>query len=574
MYKKTLMQTARRMFLLAVATGTLLVSGTSQVMAAPSGGGTPLTCSISPQNGTANVGVPFNFSATTAGGKGGKTYAWTFSGPASPTSSTSQLQDVTYSATGTFGVSVHVTDKGGECTDSTNVTVENATNNPPVANDDSYDATDGQTLSVGAPGVLGNDSDESPATLSAVLDTTAGKGTLNLNANGSFTYTYTGGAAPDTDSFTYHAVDNLAQSSNIATVTINIAAGGVTGGTPVGRGDTYATAVGTPLNVMASRISGVLYNDFDTDTNGDPIGNTGLSAVLVSGPTNAASFSLNPDGSFNYTPNASLSDNDNDSFTYIATDGSNDSAVTTVNIAILSKQTDFKIMMNYELGMHCTGFEFAYCCVLPPYNSILAQVVKPQPAGTPSNGGDFPRLLEGDPNNTDGLGRPVVVRDAQLDGSGNFKKYYLEYYHDAQPRHEGQGKPQTSTLISDVEGNSLFYTSTLYDSAAPDAGNKLVYGSYEGAYGVVQGDGDFNDATDNYANGWLNHFYIYAEAGAAGPNLEGHGATGLEADKIRLGVAGQVAYPANVGAALQPMGPVSSTAVPFDNVPARWCTRR
>ena len=37
--------------------------------------------------------------------------------------------------------------------------------------------------------------------------------------------------------------------------------------------------------------------------------------------------------------------------------------------------------MNYELGMHCTGFEFAYCCVLPPYNSILAQVVKPQTPG-------------------------------------------------------------------------------------------------------------------------------------------------------------------------------------------------
>ena len=38
MYKKTLMQTARRLFLLAAATGTLLVSGASQVMAAPGGG--------------------------------------------------------------------------------------------------------------------------------------------------------------------------------------------------------------------------------------------------------------------------------------------------------------------------------------------------------------------------------------------------------------------------------------------------------------------------------------------------------------------------------------------------------
>lgn len=70
------------------------------------------------------------------------------------------------------------------------------------------------------------------------------------------------------------------------------------------------------------------------------------------------------------------------------------SANTTVNVNILSKQADFKIMMNYELGMHCTGFEFAYCCVLPPYNSILAQVVKPQASGDPVTAADFPRLLE------------------------------------------------------------------------------------------------------------------------------------------------------------------------------------
>ena len=73
MYKKMLMQSARRLFLLAAATGALLVSGTAQVMAAPGGGGgTPLTCSIDPQNGNASVGVPFTFTANTAGGKGGK----------------------------------------------------------------------------------------------------------------------------------------------------------------------------------------------------------------------------------------------------------------------------------------------------------------------------------------------------------------------------------------------------------------------------------------------------------------------------------------------------------------------
>ena len=51
------------------------------------------------------------------------------------------------------------------------------------------------------------------------------------------------------------------------------------------------------------------------------------------------------------------------------------------------------------------------------------------------------------PTTPTALGRPTVVRDAQLDGSGNFKKYFLEYYHDAQPRHEGQGKSQLAGTV-------------------------------------------------------------------------------------------------------------------------------
>jgi len=569
----TIMNTARRVLRLAAGAAVLLTLGASTAWAA-SGGGGALTCSISPSNGVTSVGQPVTFTASTTNAKGQITYAWTFSGPATPTSSTSQSQAVTYSATGTFAVSVHVvTTKSGECTANTNVTVSGgATNHAPTANPDSYNATQGQTLSVGAPGVLGNDTDpDAGQTLTAVLVTTTTKGTLSLSANGSFTYTYTGtGSLPTQDTFTYKAQDNgiPVMQSSAATVTITISAAS-TNGTPVGRGDTYMTPVGTTLTVTATRLSGVLYNDFDTDPlDGHNIGNANLTAQLVSGPTNGT-LNLSSDGSFNYTPNSTLSDNQNDSFTYRAYDGVNLSSVTKVNINIVSKQTDFKIMMNYELGMHCTGFEFAYCCVLPPYNSILAQVVKPQPAGTPVHGDDFPRLLAGDPNNTDALGRPVVMRDAELDGSGNFTKYMLEYYHDAQPRHEGQGKVQTSTLISAVENNSLFYTSTKYDSAAVDGDGKLVTDQYEGVYGVVRGNGDFNDPTDNYANGWLNHFYIYADLEGSNPAN-----TSAESAKIRLGVTGHIEYPANVGAALQPMGPTGSASGklmngnigPFDNV--------
>ena len=332
------------------------------------------------------------------------------------------------------------------------------------------------------------------------------------------------------------------------------------------RGDTYATPVGNPITVTAGRLSGVLYNDFG--------GVAPLTAQLVSGPS-AGTLALGTDGGFTYTPDGTMVDNSLDQFTYVAVDAdgvSSDPA--TVTIQTLSKQVDFKITMNYELGMHCTGFEFAYCCVLPPYNSIVSQVIKPAQGDAAANEEEdfvdgFPRLLEGDPNvGRDGLNRETVVRDWDHNDN-SFKKYQLRYYHDAQPRQEGNtGKPNESTLISAAEGNSLQYFNTVFDSAQPDPlTNALIYGPYNGVENVVQGSGVIGDVpTDNYANGWLNHFYIYIDPDTGGPNLEGHGATGAEADKIRLGVAGQVQYPANAGAGLQPLGPTGTVPAGFENV--------
>lgn len=71
---------------------------------------------------------------------------------------------------------------------------------------------------------------------------------------------------------------------------------------------------------------GVLANDQDDDQ--DP-----LSAVLVSGPTHGA-LTLSADGSFEYTPDAAyLGD---DSFTYIAHDGTNDSWETLVRLEVVN----------------------------------------------------------------------------------------------------------------------------------------------------------------------------------------------------------------------------------------------
>ena len=96
------------------------------------------------------------------------------------------------------------------------------TNQAPVAAADTYNTPEDTTLTVNAPGVLGNDSDPDGDTLSAVVASGPSHGSLTLNANGSFTYTpdanYNG-----TDPFTYRASDGTL-ASNLATVTITVSA--------------------------------------------------------------------------------------------------------------------------------------------------------------------------------------------------------------------------------------------------------------------------------------------------------------------------------------------------------------
>ena len=88
-----------------------------------------------------------------------------------------------------------------------------------TAANDSYSGTSGQTLTVAAPGVLGNDTtNTTPPTLTAALVSGPAHGTLNLSATGAFTYTPAAGFS-GTDAFTYRASDN---SGNSATASASI----------------------------------------------------------------------------------------------------------------------------------------------------------------------------------------------------------------------------------------------------------------------------------------------------------------------------------------------------------------
>jgi VCBS repeat-containing protein len=192
-------------------------------------------------------------------------------------------------------------------------------NDPPTAvNDGPYTVAEGGTLNVVAPGVLGNDTDPDSPTLTAVLVTgPAHASSFALNPDGSFNYVHDGSETL-TDSFTYRANDG-SLNSNIATVTITITP---VNDPPTAVNDAYGVSEGGTLNVAAP---GVLVNDTDPDS---PV----LTAALVSGPLHASSFTLNPDGSFNYVHDGG--ETTSDTFTYKANDGLADSNVATVTITI------------------------------------------------------------------------------------------------------------------------------------------------------------------------------------------------------------------------------------------------
>jgi VCBS repeat-containing protein len=196
--------------------------------------------------------------------------------------------------------------------------VNPAPNAAPVARDDPYSTNEDATLTVNAAnGVLNNDTDADSPVLTAIKDSDPAHGTLSLASDGSFTYTpvanYSGG-----DSFTYHANDG-SNSSASATVTITVNS---VNDVPVAADDgPYATPGGDAALTIAA--PGVLANDSDPDGTAPTAGNASI-------PGKGA-VTLNPDGSFTYTPNPGESGLD--SFTYDASDGTLASTAT-VTISI------------------------------------------------------------------------------------------------------------------------------------------------------------------------------------------------------------------------------------------------
>ena len=121
-------------------------------------------------------------------------------------------------ASGLFNVTITATDAASAM--ATKVYKNVRVQAPPVALADAYSINEDTTLTVVAPGVLGNDTNPNGTPITAVLYTGVANGALTFTSDGSFIYTprsnFNG-----TDSFQYKAKDG-AFASNIVTVTITV----------------------------------------------------------------------------------------------------------------------------------------------------------------------------------------------------------------------------------------------------------------------------------------------------------------------------------------------------------------
>jgi hypothetical protein len=197
----------------------------------------------------------------------------------------------------------------------------------PVAANDAYNTNEDTTLTIGAPGVLGNDSDIDSPALTAVLVTAPLHGSLTLNPDGSFVYTpvaeYNG-----PDSFSYKANDGLAD-SNVATVTIIVNA---VNDPPVVIPQSVTTDEDTPLPITLHAM------DVDSATLSfsivSPPGHGGLGVVGAPACVPSGSGGTTCTATVTYTP--ALNFNGNDSFVFKSSDGAADSNVATVFIGVNS----------------------------------------------------------------------------------------------------------------------------------------------------------------------------------------------------------------------------------------------
>ncbi len=173
----------------------------------------PLTASFAPDPTTGPAPLVVQFTDTSTGSP--TEWTWDFGDGARDTVPNPEH---TYGTPGEYTVTLTVTDaRGTTATDTDVVTVRYPS---PAARDDAYGMGEDGTLTVPAPGVLGNDDDLVAGVSAAALASGPAHGTLALEPDGSFVYAPGAGFAGE-DSFTY-TVASGPETGGPATVAIRV----------------------------------------------------------------------------------------------------------------------------------------------------------------------------------------------------------------------------------------------------------------------------------------------------------------------------------------------------------------
>ena len=213
-----------------------------------------------------------------------------------------------------------------------NLTAASVTNTPPVANDQTVDATSGTSVSIQ---LTGSDPD-APTVFSFTITSLPGNGdlfqggvkiiTVPKTLNGENTVSYTSNTGfTGADAFNFKLNDGTVD-SNIATVTINVIA--PTNAVPVAFDATVGTTMDTPVSIHLGA------TDADAgDVLSFTVTSLPVSGELFEGVTKIITVPKTLTGdTVSYTPNTGFSGAD--AFQFKVNDGKVDSAVATVSINV------------------------------------------------------------------------------------------------------------------------------------------------------------------------------------------------------------------------------------------------
>ncbi len=208
-------------------------------------------------------------------------------------------------------------------------------NRPPIAAEDTYGVAQGETVSVEAPGVLGNDSDPDGDTMTVRQVTSPSHGIVTIRPDGSFTYTHDGGPAIR-DSFMYGADDGR---GGVATAVVTITL----------RANRAPVAVADEADLDAYTPTTIAVLDNDSDPDGDPL----TILAIIGNP--AGRVEISAGATLTYYPRSAWTGTDAFEYTVSDTYGNRDTGTVTVSIApsVLDRANE----ITEALGTQALSFE-------------------------------------------------------------------------------------------------------------------------------------------------------------------------------------------------------------------------